>query len=82
MSVHEKLQKIFRTVFDKDDLVISDDMSAKDIPDWDSLAQINLVVAAEGEFGVRFLTAEIRSLKNVGEFERLIQAKLASGAGP
>jgi len=76
-QLHDKLQGIFRKVFDREDLVIRDDYAAKDIEDWDSLAQINLVVGAEAEFGVRLATAEIRSLKDVGGFKRLIAAKLA-----
>jgi len=73
-----KVQEVFRRVFDRDDLEISDETTAQDIPDWDSLAQINLVVGAEEAFGVRFQTAEIRALKNVGDFQRLIAAKLAA----
>jgi acyl carrier protein len=74
--LHQKLEAIFRAVFDRQDLAIADAMTAADIDDWDSLAQINLVVGAEDAFGVRFQTVEIKSLKNVGEFKRLIAAKL------
>lgn len=77
-DLHEKVQSIFRHVFDNETLVVGDDTSAKDIPDWDSLAQINIVVGAEADFGVRFQTAEIRALKNVGEFKALIAKKLNS----
>lgn len=74
--LHEKLERIFRSVFDRQDLAIKDEMSAVDIDGWDSLAQINLVVGAEDVFKVRFQTAEIKALKDVGEFKRLIAAKL------
>jgi acyl carrier protein len=60
-------------------LAISDEMTADDVDGWDSLAQINLVVGAEGVFAVRFQTAEIKALKNVGQFKRLIADKLAAG---
>lgn len=74
-ALHERLQAVFRKVFDDDSLAIEDRTSSKDISGWDSLAQINLVIGAEVEFGVRFQTAEIRALKNVGEFKALIASK-------
>jgi acyl carrier protein len=77
-ELHNRLQDVFRSVFDDDSLKIADDTAADDIDGWDSLAQINLVVGAEERFGVRFAAAEIRALKNVGEFKRLIAAKLGA----
>ena len=77
--LHRKLESIFQSVFDRQDLAIKDEMTADAIDGWDSLAQINLVVAAEDAFQVRFQTAEIKALKNVGEFKRLIAAKLGAG---
>lgn len=74
--LHRKLEEIFQTVFDRPDLAIKDEMTADDVEGWDSLAQINLVVGAEAAFAVRFQTAEIKALKNVGQFKRLIAAKL------
>lgn len=77
-QLHSRLQDIFRQVFDSETLEIRDETDAGDIEGWDSLAQINLVVGAEDQFAVRFQTAEIRALKNVGEFKRLIAEKLAA----
>lgn len=74
--LHEKLERIFQSVFDRQDLAIKDEMTAGDIDGWDSLAQINLIVGAEDAFKIRFQTAEIKALKNVGEFKRLIKDKL------
>jgi acyl carrier protein len=74
--LHKNLERIFRSVFDRQDLAIKDEMNAADIDGWDSLAQINLVVGAEDAFKIRFQTAEIKALKNVGEFKRLIADKL------
>ena len=78
-NLHQKLEQIFQSVFDRQDLAIRDDMTADDVDGWDSLAQINLVVGAEDVFKVRFQTAEIKALKNVGQFKQLIADKLASG---
>jgi acyl carrier protein len=77
-ELHSRLQDIFRQVFDSEALEIRDETAASDIEGWDSLAQINIVVGAEDRFGVRFQTAEIRALKNVGDFKRLIAGKLAA----
>ena len=72
----EKLQEIFRDIFDDEGLIISEEMSAADIEDWDSLAQINLIIAIEQEFKVKFNLEEISQLKNIGEMINLIENKL------
>ena len=74
--LNQKLEHIFQTVFDREDLTLRDEMTAGDIDGWDSLAQINLIVGAEAAFTVRFQTSEIKALKDVGQFKRLIAAKL------
>lgn len=76
MEIKERLQEIFRDVFDEEDLEIREDMSAKDIDDWDSLAQINLIVAIEKEFEVKFNLDEVSQLKNIGEMLGLISKKI------
>ncbi|NHN85271.1 acyl carrier protein [Acetobacter musti] len=81
-DISEALQDVFRDVFDDPDLVIGPETTAADIPDWDSHTHISLIVAAEAKFGVRFRTAELESLHNVGDFETLIRAKLAGHSGP
>jgi len=75
--VHARLQSVFRDVFDDETIVIGPETTAADIDAWDSLEHINLIIAVEKEFAVRFKTAEITSLKNVGEFEALLERKLA-----
>jgi len=81
-EVRERVQSIFRDVFDDQDLVLTDGMTAADIDGWDSLAHINLIIAIEQKLGIRFATAEISRLKepgqNVGSFLKLIERKLAS----
>ena len=71
------LTQVFRDVFDDDDIVLTAQTTAEDIEGWDSQAHVNLIVAAEMRFGVRFRTAELESLHNVGQFAQLIQTKLA-----
>jgi acyl carrier protein len=76
-DLYTALADVMRDVFDRDDIVIGPETTAQDVPGWDSQAHITLIVAAEQRFGVRFRTAEFESLRNVGDFVSLIDAKLA-----
>lgn len=75
----DALTLLFREVFDRQDLVLSRDTSSADVPEWDSLMHIQVIVAAEKKFGVRFAPGEIEGLKNVGEFLDLILRKSSAG---
>jgi acyl carrier protein len=75
MGVRDRLQGIFRDVFDDNSIVLFDAMTADDIADWDSLTHISLVVASEKEFKTRFVLKEVKALKNVGEFIAMIRQK-------
>ena len=76
MEIKERLQEIFRDVFDDEELEIREEMPTKDIEDWDTLAQINLKIAIEKEFGVKFNLEEVSKLKNIGEMLVQIRTKL------
>ncbi len=75
-EIHEKLQEVFRDVFDEDELEISDETTADDVEAWDSLTHVQLIVEVEKAFGVKFSTGEVIKMKNVGEFIDLIKGKL------
>jgi acyl carrier protein len=75
-ETRDRLQNIFRDVFDDLSIILQDEMSAEDIEEWDSLTHIQLIVSVENEFCVEFETAEIVELKNVGDFITLIQKKI------
>jgi acyl carrier protein len=76
-TVMESLREIMIDVFDLDDLTLTQETTADDIEEWDSLSHVRLVVAVERKFGFRFTNSEIESLKTVGDLVRLIQAKAA-----
>lgn len=76
-AIELRLTDVFRSVFDDLDLRLSADMTAKDVPDWDSLSHITLIVAVEQEFRIRFTTAEVAGLMNVGDLADGIRKKLA-----
>ena len=78
-STYEQLTPIFRDVFDDDTLVPTPEMTAADVPAWDSVSHIRLIVAIEEHFGFRFETLEITDLKNVGELVGVIERKLKKG---
>jgi acyl carrier protein len=73
-----RLTEVFREVFDNDELVISPKTTAKDVEGWDSLMHVTLIVNVEKVFGVRFSSAEVAGLKNVGELVALIESRVRS----
>jgi acyl carrier protein len=75
-EVFEKVQGIFRDVFDDDELVIKKSTNSEDIEEWDSLNHINLVLSIEKTLQIRFKTGEIQALKNVGEMIELLVEKV------
>jgi len=72
----EKLQEVFRDLFDDDDIELKSDTSARDIAGWDSLKNVKLIVRVEKAFHVRFATGEVVGLKDVGELVTLIEKKI------
>jgi acyl carrier protein len=73
----EQLNEVFQDVFEDDDLQVQAQTSARDIDDWDSLMHVNLVLAVESRFGVRFTSTEVAGLKDVGELMALVEKKQA-----
>jgi acyl carrier protein len=67
---------IFHQVFEDDSIVLKRDTTADDIDAWDSLSHINLVIAIEMKFNIRFALGELQALKNVGEMVDLIDKKI------
>lgn len=75
MSQQEKLQQIFRDVFDDPSIELEPSMTADDIAEWDSLSHVRLMLEVSKAFGVRFSASEVSSLNNVGDLQALIAAK-------
>ena len=75
-DVMETLTGIFRDIFDSPSLVLHDAMTAADVENWDSLNHIDLIVAIEKKFKVKFTTKDVTSLKTVGDLADLVQKKL------
>ena len=76
-EVFEKLNEVFRDVFDDDEITVTDTTTADDIEDWDSLEHINLLAAVEQEFGMKFNMGQVVSMKNVGEMADIILSQIS-----
>jgi len=75
VSTIDRLQEVFRDVFDDDELTITPETTADDVEDWDSLQHVTLVVNVEAAFGVKFSSLEVAGLKNVGQLIGLVESK-------
>jgi acyl carrier protein len=75
-EIYTRFNMIFGDVFDDDSIVLTPELSARDVAEWDSLAHIRLIVSVEKAFSIKFSAAEVGGLKNVGEFVDLVRSKL------
>jgi acyl carrier protein len=80
-AIIAKLTQIFRAVLENDSISLTAETTAEDVAEWDSMNHIFLVVEIERQFGIKFRTAEMEELKNVGDLAQLVAAKLAKTAG-
>jgi len=71
-NIFERLHSVFHDVFDDESITLTDGTTAADIDEWDSLEHINLIVAIEDEFGLKFTMGEVTGMKNVGEMVEII----------
>jgi len=74
-EIYAGLQEIFRDVFLSDDIELRPELSAKDVPGWDSFKQIDIILAVEEKYRIKLNTRELDSLQNVGDLVRVIAAK-------
>jgi acyl carrier protein len=75
MSTIEELQPIFRSVFENDELIVTRELNANDVENWDSLNHITLIVEIEMYTGLTFTTEDLMTLANVGDFIDLLHNK-------
>jgi acyl carrier protein len=75
-EIQRRLTEVFRDIFDREDIILIRETTSADIEDWDSLANISLVVAIEKEFGISFNLNEIKALADVGDMLDLIKTKV------
>ncbi|MBS0333968.1 MAG: acyl carrier protein [Proteobacteria bacterium] len=75
-GVLEKLTELLQDVLDDDDIVLRPETTARDVPGWDSLANVRFILAVSQAFNVRFAAAESARLKNVGELVALVRSRI------
>jgi acyl carrier protein len=75
----EKMTEVIRDLFDDYHGPVTRDLSARDIEQWDSLLNVQLVVQIERVFGIRFSSHEVGKFKNLGELLDIVQRKRAKG---
>ncbi|MBO8450203.1 MAG: acyl carrier protein [Spirochaetes bacterium] len=75
-EILQKLEAIFRDVLDNEEICLTEDTTADDIEEWDSLSHIQLIVAIEKGFGIKLSAREVRELADVGEMVLCIADKL------
>lgn len=75
-EVFEKLNEVFQEVFDDENIAVDEATTSADIDDWDSLEHINLIVAVENCFGIKFNMGEVSTMKNVGAMADIIQERI------
>ena len=71
-----KVQEVFRNVFQDPSLLIEPGYSAKDIRGWESLTHMTLIAELESRFGITFTFEEVSKFKTIGDMVQCISGKL------
>lgn len=74
-DIINRLNKIFRQVFEDNSIQVAREMTANDVEKWDSLSHLTMIAEVEKEFGIKFKLKELVSMKNVGDLINNIAAK-------
>lgn len=75
-EVTNKLTTIFRSIFGDDSLVLSNELTANDVDQWDSLTHMLLITEIENGFSIKFKLKDLNKMRNVGDMIDIIQSKL------
>jgi acyl carrier protein len=77
MTTIDTLTDVFRQVFDDPSITLTPQTTADQVEGWDSLSHVNLIMAVENRFNIRFKQKEILSFKNVGDLARSVESKFS-----
>lgn len=75
-KVLEKINDVFKEIFDDETLEVDENTTANDVEGWDSLTHINIIASVEKEFNIDFSTKEVISMKNIGDMVDIILEKV------
>ncbi|BDQ04009.1 MAG: acyl carrier protein [Ignavibacterium sp.] len=76
--ISEKLKSIILRELNLSEFELKEETQANQVPGWDSLKNFTIILSIEEEFGVKFLTEEILSIKNVGDLQKLLESKISN----
>ena len=79
-ETYDLLTRILREVFERNDIVATPTLTARDVVGWDSLKQVEIILAIESETGARFRSRDLDGLQNVGDLARIVLRE-TGGAG-
>ena len=79
--ISDELKAVLLKALKLEDWDIQDETLASDIPGWDSLNHVNVILAVEEHFGVRFKMPEVLRLKSIGDLQRLVSSKTSQSQG-
>jgi len=74
-EVYAGLTEIFHDVFMRDDIVLAPELTAKQVQGWDSFKQIEIIMASEEKWGIKFNTRELDALRCVGDLAKMVATK-------
>lgn len=74
-NILDELTLLFQEYFDDESIILSTQTTSNDIDEWDSLAQVGLILSIEKKFGIKFSGRDVEGLANVGEMIDVIRAK-------
>lgn len=77
-SIAEEIQKIFRTVFEDNDLLITSELNADDVALWDSLTHMEMIAAVEEHFNIKIPFGDVIGFKNAGDLIACVERIVAS----
>ena len=80
-AILARVRGVIAAVFDDDNVVVESSTTAADVEGWDSVSNIEVLVALEREFGIRFNTGEMATVANLGQLVALIKGRLPSAPG-
>jgi acyl carrier protein len=75
MTTLDVLTEVFRQVFDDPGITLTPETTANEVEGWDSLSHVNLIMAVENRFNIRFTQKEVIGFKNVGDLARCVENK-------
>jgi len=76
-DIYAGLQTVFNAVFKRRDITITPQLSARDVPGWDSFRYVSMIVAAEKHFRIKLTGADIDELNNIGDLAKVIALRCA-----